>query len=201
MPSTVTGIAGRSSAPVQPIGRLGRPEPLSMTTLMSQAEQERSYAGRLGELYARYAPEAARLAYLLTGDRHTAEDLMQEAFVRVFGRFRDLREPASFERYLRRTLVNLTNSRFRRLRTERAYLERRRVEPPPPSIPDLAARDEMWGALQQLPPRQRAAIVLRFYEDLSEAQTADVLRCPVGTVKSLVSRGLARLRSEVAPDA
>ncbi len=67
-------------------------------------------------------------------------------------------------------------------------------------MPDVALRDEMWRALQLLPQRQRAAIVLRFYEDLSEAATAEVLHCPVGTVKSLVSRGLARLRSEVTSD-
>ena len=172
-----------------------------MMSVTSETTHERAHAGRLGELYARHAPEAARLAYLLTGDRHTAEDLVQDAFVRVFGRFRDLRDPGSFPWYLRRTVVNQANSRLRRLRTEREYLERRRVQPPPPSMPDVASRDEMWRALQRLPVRQRAAIVLRFYEDLSEADTAEVLRCRVGTVKSLVSRGLARLRTEVTPDA
>lgn len=172
-----------------------------MMTVTSETTHERAQAGRLGDLYARHLPEAARLAYLLSGDRQAAEDLVQEAFIRVFGRFRDLRDPDSFHWYLRRTLVNLANSRFRRLRTERDYVQRRRVEPAPPSLPDFGSRDEMWRALQRLPIRQRAAIVLRFYEDLSEAATADVLRCPVGTVKSLVSRGLARLRSEVTPDA
>lgn len=172
-----------------------------MTTVTKDASHEQTHARRMGELYARHAPGAARLAYLLTGDRPTAEDLVQEAFVRVFGRFRDLRDPGSFEWYLRRTVVNLANSHFRRLRTEREYARRRRGQPPLPSIPDVASRLEMWQALQRLPQRQRAAIVLRFYEDLSEAATGEVLRCPVGTVKSLVSRGLARLRSEVARDA
>lgn len=168
--------------------------------MTGEAAHVREHAGRMGELYARYGPGAARLAYLLTGDRATADDLVQEAFVRVFGRFGDLRDPGAFDGYLRRTVVNLTNSHFRRLRTEREYVRRRRVGRPL-SIPDIAARDEMWQALQKLPARQRAAIVLRFYEDLSEAATADVLRCPVGTVKSLVSRGLERLRSEVTRDA
>jgi RNA polymerase sigma-70 factor (sigma-E family) len=172
-----------------------------MTTVTREATHESAQPGRLGELYARYGPGAARLAYLLTGDRPTAEDLAQEAFVRVFGRFRDLRDPGSFEWYLRRTVVNLANSHFRRLRSEREYVQRRRVPPSPQSMPDVASRLELWRALQQLPRRQRAAIVLRFYEDLSEAATAEVLRCPAGTVKSLVSRGLARLRSEVTPDA
>src|SRR5262245_13830358 len=172
-----------------------------MATMTDEARPFREHAGRLADLYARHGPAASRLAYLLTGDRATAEDLVQEAFVRVFGRFRDLRDPDAFEWYLRRTLVNLANSHFRRLRTEREYVRRRRVESPAPSIPDVASRDEMWRALQRLPARQRGAIVLRFYEDLSEAATAEVLRCPAGTVKSLVSRGLARLRTEVTPDA
>jgi RNA polymerase sigma-70 factor (sigma-E family) len=152
--------------------------------------------GRLGELYAQHAPEAVRLAYLLTGDRALAEDLVQEAFVRMFGRFRDLRNPDAFRAYLRTTVVNLSRSHFRRVKVERAYLERRR---PPAYLeaPDPGPRDELWSALSRLGDRQRAAIVLRYYEDLSEAETAEVLRCPVGTVKSLVSRGMDRLREEL----
>jgi RNA polymerase sigma-70 factor (sigma-E family) len=152
-------------------------------------------AGRMGELYAAHATDAARLAYLLTGDRTLAEDLVHEAFVRMFGRFRDLRDPGAFRAYLRTTLVNLTRSHFRRRRVERAYLERERHRMEPHV--ESAEPDEMWEILQRLRPRQRAAVVLRYYEDLSEAQTADVLRCPVGTVKSLVSRGLAQLRAEM----
>jgi RNA polymerase sigma-70 factor (sigma-E family) len=171
-----------------------------MEAVTGETAHVREQSGRMVELYARYGPGAARLAYLLTGDRATADDLVQEAFVRVFGRFRDLRDSGAFEWYLRRTVVNLVNSHFRHLRSERDYLRRRRVERPV-SMPDIAERDEMWRALLRLPARQRAAIVLRFYEDLSESATADLLRCPVGTVKSLVSRGLDRLRSEVTRDA
>jgi RNA polymerase sigma-70 factor (sigma-E family) len=149
----------------------------------------------MGELYAAHAPDAARLAYLLTGDPVLAEDLVHEAFVRLFGRFRDLRDPGAFRAYLRTTVVNLTRSHFRRRRVERSYLERERGRPEPAA--DAPEPDETWEALQRLRPRQRAAIVLRFYEDLSEAQTADILRCPVGTVKSLVSRGLEQLRIEM----
>ncbi|HEX2032419.1 MAG TPA: SigE family RNA polymerase sigma factor, partial [Actinomycetota bacterium] len=147
--------------------------------------------GRLADLYRAHAPAAARLAYLLTGDRSLAEDLVQEAFVRLFGRFRDLRNADAFAAYLRTTVVNLARSHFRRARVERAYLEREalRRQPPPPEV---GGRQELWEALQRLSARQRAAIVLRYYEDLTEAQTADVLRCPVGTVKSLVWRGMQR---------
>ena len=149
--------------------------------------------GRLAELYSAHAPDAARLAYLLTGDPVLAEDLVQEAFVRLVGRFRDLRQPEAFPFYLRKTIVNLARSHFRRRKVERAYLDRRR----PGEAVDAPETDEMWVRLQALNPRQRAAIVLRYYEDLSERQTADVLSCPVGTVKSLVSRGLEQLRKEM----
>jgi RNA polymerase sigma-70 factor (sigma-E family) len=154
--------------------------------------------GRLADLYARHAPAAGRLAYLLTGDAHLAEDLTQEAFVRAFGRYRDLRRPDAFEWYLRRTVVNLSRSYFRRRRTERDYLAAQpRRETVTPAA-DPTEQDAMWRMLQTLPARQRAAIVLRYYEDLSDAQAADALRCPVGTVKSLIHRGLARLRTEVS---
>jgi RNA polymerase sigma-70 factor (sigma-E family) len=162
--------------------------------LVAEAE-----GGRLGELYARHAPGAVRLAYLLTGDHALAEDLVQEAFVRLYGRFRDLRDPEAFAAYLRATVVNLARSHFRRRRVERAYLQREGV-PPGSSSEEVGRRQEMWEALQSLPLRQRAAIVLRYYEDLTEAQTADVLRCPVGTVKSLVSRGIERLRDGMRGD-
>ena len=160
------------------------------------AETEARERGRLAELYRRHAPEASRLAYLLTGNTAAAEDLVHEAFVRMYGRFHDLRNPDAFPAYLRRTVINLARSQFRRARVERAYLERQpRLEPwaPPPG-----ERQEMWEALQELPERQRAAIVLRYYEDLTEAQTAEVLACRIGTVMSLVSRGMERLREAIA---
>ncbi|MDP9341324.1 MAG: SigE family RNA polymerase sigma factor [Actinomycetota bacterium] len=155
--------------------------------------------GRLGGLYRQHAAAAVRLAFLLTGDRALAEDLVQEAFVRLAGRFRDLRNPDAFEWYLRRTVVNLARSHFRHARVERRYAEEQRgavageVEAPT----DMGEREALWQALLALPERQRTAIVLRYYEDLSEAQTADAMQCPVGTVKSLVSRGMDRLRELV----
>ena len=167
------------------------------TVAETEVSEEAKAAGRLGELYGRHAPDAARLAYLLTGDRALAEDLVQDAFVRMFGRFRDLRNPDAFEAYLRRTVVNLSRSHFRRRRVELAYLERA-AGAPSGANPELGAREEMWEALLRLPDRQRTAIVLRYYEDLSEVETADAMRCPVGTVKSLVSRGIERLRHEMA---
>jgi len=155
-----------------------------------------SEAGRLGGLYRRHAGDAARLAYLVTGDRALAEDIVQEAFVRLYGRFRDLRNPDAFDVYLRRTVVNLARSHFRHRKVERKH-EQQLSEEPATDPPDIGERDELWSVLQSLPERQRTAIVLRFYEDMSEVTTAAVMGCPVGTVKSLVSRGLAALRETV----
>jgi RNA polymerase sigma-70 factor (sigma-E family) len=151
--------------------------------------------GHLAELYTRHAAEAIRLAYMLTGDRQLAEDLVQDAFVKLAGRLVHLRDPGAFDAYLRRTVVNLTNSYFRRKRLERAYLRRTSTEPPRSlEGPDTDRRDELWRGLQRLPARQRTAIVLRIYEDLSEQRVAEILGCRPGTVRSLLSRGLADLR-------
>ena len=99
-------------------------------------------AGRLEDLYVRNAPSALRLAYFLTGSRELAEDLAQEAFVRVAGRLRHLRVPDAFDAYLRRTIVNLYTSQLRRTKLERAYVARHGVEPAIAHEPtDPAARD------------------------------------------------------------
>jgi len=158
-------------------------------------------ASRIGELYLGHADGAVRLAYLLTGDRDLAEDLVQDAFVRLAGRLDHMRDPGAFEAYLRKTVVNLSNSHFRRRRVERNYEARARG-----GLSDAAPRHSieertaLAASLRKLPQRQRAAIVLRFYEDLSEAQTADVIGCRPGTVKSLVSRGLESLRKEIGSE-
>ena len=161
-------------------------------------EAEAKATGRLADLYVRHLTSARRLAYLVTGDRALAEDLVQDAFLRMFGRFQDLRDPGAFEAYLRRTVVNLCRKHFRRRKVERAYVQQHggsvSVEAPDR---DVAGEQALRRALLALPLRQRTAIVLRFYEDLSERQTADVLRCRPGTVKSLVSRGMEALRSSI----
>ena len=160
-------------------------------------------AGGLAELYVRHAPAAVGLAYLLTGDRGLAEDLVQDAFVRSTGRFQHLRNRDAFEAYLRRTVVNLFTSHLRRKRVERAYLERegRVAGRPVTGDPvELGVREELWAAVHRLPERQRAAVVLRYYEDLSERDVAEVLRCSVPAVKSLVARGMETLRQLVRRD-
>ena len=155
--------------------------------------------GKLEELYAHHLPGAVGLAYLLIGDHHQAEDLAQEAFVRLVGRFRHLRDPQAFGPYLRKTVVNLHLSGLRRRRVERAYLRRHGPEivEMRSDMPDVPGRRDLWGLLQMLPARQRAAVVLRYYEDLPERETAAILRCSVAAVKSLVARSMETLRSEL----
>jgi RNA polymerase sigma factor (sigma-70 family) len=143
------------------------------------------------------------LAYLLTGDRDLAEDLVQDAFVKLIGRFADLRNPESFDAYLRKTIVTLSYGMFRRRRIERSYLAREHglAERTSDVLPDLERKDELWTQMQRIAPRQRGALVLRFYEDLSEQQTADVLGCSLRTVKSLVTRGIQAMRDQQGGEA
>lgn len=167
---------------------------------MMAARMEASEEGqqsRLGELYVRCAPGGFRLAYLLTGDRSVAEDLVQEAFVRFVGRLRFLREADAFDAYMRRTIVNLSKNLFRRRAVERRYLERHGREPEALSPePGVSTYQTLRAALLGLPVRQRAALVLRYYEDLPEIQIAEILRCRPATVRSLISRGLHTLRQD-----
>jgi RNA polymerase sigma-70 factor (sigma-E family) len=170
-------------------------------TLTRPARREDAGAGgRMEDLYRAHAADALRLAYLMTGDRSLAEDLAQDAFVRVFGRFHDLRNRDAFWWYLRRTVVNLSRSHFRHRAVERTWLAKQRADEAAPPGPDPGERDRMRRALLTLRPEQRAAIVLRYYEDLSEADTAEALGVARGTVKSMVSRGMDRLREELSRD-
>jgi len=166
-------------------------------------DAERVETGREGlvELYQRHGPDALRLAYLLTGDRALAEDLVQEAFARMVGRLAHLRDRASFGPYLRRTVVNLSRMHFRRIRVERAYLrsEEQRISHDEAGL-DSDLREDLWKAVLRLPERQRAAIVLHYYEQVSEQEAAEILRCRAGTYRSLVSRGMRMLRGQMKGD-
>lgn len=151
----------------------------------------------VAELYQRHVGRATALAWLLTGDPYLAEDLAHDAFLRAAGRFGGLRDPQAFDGYLRRTVVNLCRARLRRLRVERAFLRREVVVAPDRSGSGSFAvedRDLVWDAIRRLPQRQRAAVVLRFYEDLSEREVGDILRCSPRAVNALVSRAMSQLR-------
>lgn len=148
-----------------------------------------------GVVFQAHQTRLLRLAYLLTGDRERAEDSVAEAFAKVWphwqrGRVDDERS------YLTRAVVNEVTSVGRRLTV--ATRLRHRTATPAVALPGddaSAERLRLVSALAALPARQRAVIVLRFYDDLSEADTATVLGMRVGTVKSQTSRGLARLRT------
>ena len=170
--------------------KLGAETPGVRATVMNKASP------KMTDLYGTFAPGATRLAYLLTGDKHLAEDLVQEAFLRMLGRFEFIRRPASFQAYLHRTVINLSRNHWRRRDLERRYESREgnfRAQHVV-DAPDTETASDLWTAVQSLPHRQRAAIVLRFYEDLSEHQTADILGCSAKAVRSLVGRAKDSLR-------
>jgi RNA polymerase sigma-70 factor (sigma-E family) len=142
-----------------------------------------------------------RLCSLLAGRREDAEDIVQEAFARLArdtGKLMSL-PPEAVEPYLRRTAVNVWKNRWRRLRVEHQH---RQTAGEVTGAEDRVGlsfeeRDDVWRAVLMLPPRQRACLVLRYYEDLTERDTARALGCSVGTVKSQTSKALAQLRKEV----
>jgi len=153
----------------------------------------------LATLYERHAGEALGFAYLLTSDRALAEDLMQEAFVRVARRLVHLRQPDAFGAYLRRSIVNLANSHFRRRAIERRHLPRE-ARPEATADPDPGDRVAVRTAIAALPVRQRTALVLRYYEGMPEAEIAQLMRCRTGAVKQLVFRAMQTLRRELGEE-
>ena len=155
---------------------------------------------RIERLYASRIQEATRLAYLLIGQRELAEDLAQDAFVKAAGRFRYLRGEDAFGAYLMKTVVNACKSHWRHRKVERNYLQKTKAERRATSHQaDIPQRLAIVDALDELPLRQRTAVVLRHYADLSERRMADLMGCAVGTVKTLTSRGLAMLRERMDP--
>jgi RNA polymerase sigma-70 factor (sigma-E family) len=140
-----------------------------------------------------------RLAYLLTGDRGRAEDLVQSALVRVHRHWRRVERADGHDAYARRTMINLNISWWRRRRVEEHLVDQLPEPPAARGHADAHAdRDQLVRGLATLPPRMRAVIVLRYYEELSEAECAAALGCSLGTVKSQTSRGLERLRAALA---
>jgi RNA polymerase sigma-70 factor (sigma-E family) len=154
------------------------------------------HAEELERFLAERGEPLLRAAVLLAGGRDAGEDLLQSALERMLRHWR--RIDGDPEGYLRRTLHNLATDGWRRQRTRHKLLRRleRAAEPATgDAIAGVDLRDALVRLLAQLPARQRSVIVLRYWEQLSEAETARVLGCSAGTVKSAASRGLARLRA------
>ena len=153
------------------------------------------------EFVAARSPALLRTAWMLTGDTHLAEDLLQTALARTWPHWSRLRDGQP-EAYVRRVMVRLTGSWRRR---------RWRGETPTAAVPETATsgdtftpvdeRAVLLAALGGLPARQRQVVVLRYYDDLSERQVADLLGCSIGAVKSQAARGLAKLRAALGADA
>jgi len=143
-----------------------------------------------------------RAAYLMVGDRSLAQDLVQEALTKTYAAWPRLHDKGNAEAYTRKAITTTAISWFRRKGWSH---ERSTAEPPEQATTGHADRVTqsawLWECLMALPVRQRASIVLRYYEDLTEAQTAETMGCAVGTVKSQVAAGLAKLRQQLGEDA
>jgi RNA polymerase sigma factor (sigma-70 family) len=153
---------------------------------VSDLELDGSEMPVLEETYRELRLPLLRLAFLLTGSREVAEDLVQTAFAAAHPRWHRIEDPSA---YLRRSVVNLAKDGQRREYRRRALL---RPEPEPvTSIPDV---DETWALVRRLPAVQRAVVVLHFYEDLPLVEIGRLLDRPASTVRSDLRRALARLR-------
>jgi RNA polymerase sigma-70 factor (sigma-E family) len=175
--------------------------PHCLPTVSTMALRASVAVGDFADVFAAHHAEALRLAYLLCGDRHRAEDITADAFVNLYRRWSrgGIDNPRA---YLRRTVVNEANSKFRRLAVERREAAKRSGDHRGTLSADerLVDSDAMARALAALPPRQRTAVVLRYYADLPEREAAALMGVSVGTVKSTVSRALVTLRTLLAQE-
>jgi len=143
-------------------------------------------------------PRLVRTAYALVGDWDLAEQLAQEAYLRLWRRWRWLKDPQAAPMYLQRTVVNAARETIRRRVIERRALNAGRAEPSARAAADPADVIELRRAIAALPARKRECVVLRYLLGLSEAETADALGISVGTVKSQTHKGLRMLRERLA---
>jgi RNA polymerase sigma factor (sigma-70 family) len=134
-----------------------------------------------------------RLAFLLVGSRAVGDELVQDAFTRLYEHLDEVENPGGFVRVALVRLCSTARSR-RDMERDRLYQLDRLADPPELGIPEV---DETWDALSRLAPERRVVLVLRFYEDLTHAQIAELLDCPEATVRTRLHRGLADLREEI----
>jgi RNA polymerase sigma-70 factor (sigma-E family) len=145
-------------------------------------------------------PVLLRTARSLTANPSDAEDLLQTALTKTYVAWERIEDHRALDGYVRRALLNTRTSQWRKRKVDEFATDEIPEPDPVPGVDDPAEQqalhDAMWRAIMKLPARQRAMVVLRYYEDLSEVQTADVLGVSVGTVKSAVSRALGKLRED-----
>ncbi len=140
------------------------------------------------DFYRAHIGRARSLAHLITGSRQLGQEVAQEAMLAVHEAWPTLEQPAAF---LRVVVVNRSRSVQRRQLRERLHLQREGASEPVGGLPSI---DETWAVVQQLPPSQRELLVLRYYEDLSLSEIAELVDQPIGTVKSTLHRAVARLK-------
>jgi DNA-directed RNA polymerase specialized sigma24 family protein len=176
-----------------PQGRHGMKRTKEDTTADPELDSA-SHPASFEAFYLASYESLVRLAFVLTSSREIAEDLVQDSFVRLHRHYDNVEAP---DRYIRRTVVNASRSHFRRAGRERDKRPLLYVVPGGGGAP--GASGELNDVLLTLPYRQRAAVVLRYYSDLSENEIAEILGCRPGTVGSLIHRGLERMRRAIEP--
>ena len=171
----------------------------SASTAAEPATQTLAYPSFASYVRARQ-PVLLRTARSLTANPSDAEDLLQTALTKTYVAWERIEDHRALDGYVRRALLNTRTSQWRKRKVDEFVCEELPEPEPVPGRDDPAEQqalhDAMWRAIQKLPARQRAMVVLRYYEDLSEVQTAEVLGVSVGTVKSAVSRALGKLRED-----
>ncbi|GEJ99620.1 SigE family RNA polymerase sigma factor [Streptomyces sp. NPDC003388] len=171
----------------------------SASAAAAPARQTHSFPSFTSYVRARQ-PVLLRTARSLTANPSDAEDLLQTALAKTYVAWERIEDHRALDGYVRRALLNTRTSQWRKRRVDEFACDELPEPEPAPGAGDPAERqalhDAMWRAIARLPARQRAMVVLRYYEDLSEAQTAEVLGVSVGTVKSAVSRALGKLRED-----
>jgi RNA polymerase sigma factor (sigma-70 family) len=167
--------------------------PLSSTAVAADSIDVTTDAQSFEQFYAATYPKMLRLAAALLPSKPVAEDVVHDAYAKVFRKYPSIDEPGS---YVRRSIVNESTGFFRKRAVAAAKEPLIRAS----TDSEFVDHDVMLRVLDMLPTRQRAAIVLRYYEQCTEAEIASILRCRPGTVKSLLSRGIAALREVVSND-
>ena len=149
---------------------------------------------------AEHSVALQRFAYLVVRNAEDAKDLVQEALIGLYPRWQQVSARGSVDGYVRRSIVNASVSRWRKIGRIVPVADPEWHGSVPDATDRVAAADEAWRLCAALPPAQRAAVVMRFYEDRSFAEIADVLGCPEATARSHVHRALATLRSRITED-
>ncbi|MEU1891073.1 SigE family RNA polymerase sigma factor [Streptomyces pristinaespiralis] len=170
----------------------------SASTAAAPVPSYTPYASFSSYVQAR-GPVLLRTARSLTSNTSDAEDLLQTALTKTYVAWERIEDHRALDGYVRRALLNTRTSQWRKRKVDEFVCDEL---PEPATVPSTdpaeqqVLHDAMWRAVMKLPDRQRAMVVLRYYEDLSEAQTAEVLGVSIGTVKSAVSRALGKLRED-----